>query len=329
MEASFTEARKKAPSILFIDELDAFGNRAETRGDNHSYEVKAIDGLLEMMDGIDDREGVVLIGACNHPHLIDPAILRSGRMDRHIAIPLPDEEARAAIHRMHLRGDLSGEDYIEFARETEGLTGADIERIVRQARRIARRERRGLTADDVRAVLPRKLTLPPDALHANAVHEIGHAVVGVALGMTLHDVSIQPSLRLRNSAQPLGGARFSNDVWLRRTKTHFLDTLALYMGGIAAEELFLGEHDDGSTSIEGSDLYEATKIAIALERSYGMGHRLASYGKIDERRFDEIKHSDPILMGAGRHASSPATCSSEGNSGAAPSSLRLAPGRTL
>jgi cell division protease FtsH len=161
MLRAFDDARSHAPSILFIDEIDAFGSRDGKNGDNDGYVRQTINGLLEQLDGSFDREGVVVIGACNHSHFLDPAIVRAGRLDHHIRIPLPDTEARAGILRMHLRGDLPAEDFIEFSSETEGLSGADLAKIVREARRVARRERRGLVADDVRRVLPRKFMIRP------------------------------------------------------------------------------------------------------------------------------------------------------------------------
>ncbi len=296
MHHSFEDARKQAPAILFIDELDAFGDRLNINDRNRAYEVKTINALLEHLDGLEGREGVVVVGACNHPGLIDPAILRSGRLDRHVRIPLPDREAREAIARMHLRGDLSGEDFLEFSSETEGLTGADIARIIREARRIARRGRRAITADDIRATLPQKYRLPPENVRANAIHEIGHAVVGTALGMTLVTVAIKDSMAIGRGIQAVGGAVFLRPTWPRRTKEYYLDQIALCMSGMAAENVFLGSHDDGVAGGEGADLHEATKIAVAMERQFGMGDMLAAYAEMENRSLHEITHMDPHLM---------------------------------
>lgn len=296
MHQSFEDARKQAPAILFIDELDAFGDRLNINDRNRAYEVKTINALLEHLDGLEGREGVVVVGACNHPGLIDPAILRSGRLDRHVRIPLSDQAARESIARMHLRGDLSAEDFLEFSNETEGLTGADIARIIREARRIARRERRAISADDIRATLPQKYQLPPENVRANAIHEIGHAVVGTALGMTLVTVVIKDSMAIGRGMQSVGGAVFLRPTWPRRTKDYYLDQIALCMSGMAAEIAFLGSHDDGAAGGEGADLHEATKIAVAMERDYGMGGKLAAYGHTDDRRLNDIKHMDPHLM---------------------------------
>lgn len=289
MLKSFQDARQQAPCILFIDEIDSFGSRDGKNGDNDNYVRQVINGLLEQLDGSLDREGVVVIGACNHPHFLDPAIVRAGRLDHHIRIPLPDAEARAGILRTHLRGDLPAEDFIQFSDETDGLSGADLAKIIREARRVARQERRGMTAEDVRRVLPKKHMVPMASLRANAVHEIGHAVVGVALGMKLEIVSIRDSARLTGGRQVLGGAQFAHPGLERRTKRHYLDRVAVFMAGIAAETLMLGDHDDGSGGGAGSDLHEATNIVITMEQALGMGKHLASFGQGDTDQIEATK----------------------------------------
>jgi cell division protease FtsH len=296
MIGSFEEAKKRAPSVLFIDELDSFGDRMNARDDNQAYEIKAINGLLECLDGAQARDGVVVVGACNNADLIDSAILRSGRLDKHVRIELPDTEARTAILRMHLQGDLAGVDLSEFAHETEGATGADIARMIRDARRLARRQWRSVLREDMRAVMPMSVSIPTENLLSNAIHEIGHAVVGIELGLDLTRVTISSTARITSNVQALGGARFAAQPWARRTRQHYLDHIALYMAGIAAEGIFLGQHDDGASGGEGSDLHRATRIAIDMERSHGMGEHLASYGEVGDRRLDEIKHLDGRLM---------------------------------
>ncbi|MBO9124963.1 MULTISPECIES: AAA family ATPase [unclassified Rhizobium] len=296
MRASFAEAKMRAPAILFIDELDAFGDRDTLDSDNSSYDIKAINGLLEQLDGLEAREGVVVVGACNYPDRIDPAILRPGRLDRHIRIPLPDPDARAAIFRMHLRQELSTNDHRALAEATDGLAGAAIQQIVRDARRSARRRRTSLTVDDVFRYVPPVVVLPKDVVRLNAIHEIGHAVVGAVLGMELSKVSVVSSLRLGQSKQHVGQAVFARRVWERRTKQHYLDIIAMTMAGMAAEQLLLGCWDDGSTGGAGSDLHEATKLAIALERSCGMGKNLASYGPVNDGGADDLRNADATLM---------------------------------
>ncbi|NTE82170.1 AAA family ATPase [Agrobacterium tumefaciens] len=281
MQKSFKEAKDAAPAILFIDEIDAFGSRDDAEGNNASYDIKAINGLLEQLDGIDAREGVIVVAACNHPKIVDAAILRAGRLDRHVEISLPDQHAREAIFKMHLHDGLGVDDYHEFAAATAGLSGADIQRIVRNARRSARRRREPITRTDVLLHLPFMADIPPRVLRASAVHEIGHAVVGAVLGMELVKVAIVGRIRIDEKLQTLGHARFRRDPWTRRTKQHYLDLIAMSLAGMAAEQVFLGGHDDGAAGNEGSDLFEATKTAMALERSYGMGTKLASYSDLN------------------------------------------------
>ncbi|CAN7291821.1 AAA family ATPase [Pararhizobium sp. LjRoot235] len=296
MQRSFKEARDAAPAILFIDEIDAFGSRDDAQGSNASYDIKAINGLLEQLDGIEGREGVIVVAACNHPKMVDAAVLRAGRLDRHVVISPPDQHAREAIFRMHLHDSLGVEDYRDFAAATSGLSGAEIEKITRNARRSARRRRGPITRGDVILHLPFMADIPPNILKASAVHEIGHAVVGVALGMDLVKVAIAGRIRVDDSVQSLGQARFRRGTWIRKTKEHYLDLIAMTMAGMAAEEVFLGGHDDGVAGNDGSDLFEATKTAIALERSYGMGEKLASYGDLSRRHLEGFGHLDPMLL---------------------------------
>lgn len=295
MIRSFDSARAQAPSILFIDELDAFGDRADEH-QNRSYDVKAINGLLECLDGSLGREGVVVVAACNNPDLIDPAILRSGRLDRHIVIGLPDTPARKAIFRMHAAGELADEELDVAAATTSGLSGADIARIVREARRTARKDRRPLAMADLQSALPRFVQVSDEQLRAAAIHEIGHAVVGTVVGLHLSYVAVSPVIPESGTAHFLGGAYFETDRWKRRTLQHYYDLIALHMAGMAAEELFLGFRDDGSSGHEGSDLEQATRVAIEIERLHGFGSRLASYGQVDERVSKSLRHSDAALM---------------------------------
>jgi ATP-dependent Zn protease len=296
MQQGFKEAKQSAPAILFIDEIDAFGSRNDATGSNASYDIKAIDGLLEQLDGIEGREGVIVVGASNHPEKVDTAIIRSGRLDRHVRIPLPDLQARAAIFRLHLHASLTEEDYLTFAELTEGASGADIQRAVRNARRRARTLRRPITSADVRIHLPTSVRIPLEALRINAVHEMGHAIVGTILGMQLIGVEISTNIMPTAGNQSLGKAIFERQTWARRNKDHYLDLIAMTLAGMAAEEVLLGSHDDGSSGGRGSDLHDATRIAIAIERSHGMGRGLASFGDLYDHPINEISQMDPGLL---------------------------------
>ncbi|MBY5732191.1 AAA family ATPase [Rhizobium leguminosarum] len=296
MQRSFQDSKKNAPAILFIDEIDAFGSRDSVSTQNESYDTKAINGLLEQLDGLEGREGVIVVAATNNPHKIDAAILRSGRLDRQVRIPLPDLKARAAIFRMHLRDAFDEGRCQSFAELSDGASGADIQKIVRNARRRARGLRRPVTMADVLLHLPIPVQIPPETLRVNAVHEIGHAIVGVALGMELISVEISARILLTTQNQPVGKATFGRRSWARRTKAHYLDAIAMGLGGMAAEQLLLGCHDDGVAGGRGSDLYDATRTAILLDRSFGMGDGLASLGDISDAPILDISRMDRSVL---------------------------------
>jgi cell division protease FtsH len=134
MKDDFTLAKKHAPCILFIDEIEAVGSR-ETGGNNQRWYTAVITALNEQLQGICSREGVVVVAATNYPDRIDPALLRAGRLDTSIAIPMPNAEDLRGIVRFHLRGDLANADLGALAVALAGSTGAHVERIVRIARR--------------------------------------------------------------------------------------------------------------------------------------------------------------------------------------------------
>lgn len=296
MRANFAEAKKLAPAILFIDELDSFGDRNDgSDNQNQSYDTKAINGFLECLDGSQDRDGVVVVAACNFPDRIDAAILRSGRLDRHIRIELPNAEAREAILRFHLRGDLALEDITEFALASVGATGADIARLIRDARRLARRKKRPMLQQDLRAVMPKSEVIPPENLHSNAIHEVGHAIVGVALGLELRHVTISPVVRLTSDVQGLGGANFAARPWERRTRQYYLNMIAVYVAGSVAEDIFLGSHDDGWAIGEASDLQQATRLAIDMELVLGLGDHLFAHSKDIDRDMEGFRPVDQSI----------------------------------
>ena len=143
------------------------------------------------------------------------------------------------------------DDYHDFAAATAGLSGVDIQKIARNARRSARRRREPITRTDVLLHLPFMADIPPRVLRASAVHDIGHAVVGAVLGMDLVKVAIVGRIRIDEKLQTLGHARFRRDSWIRRTKQHYLDLIAMSLAGMAAEQVFLGGHNDGAAGNEG------------------------------------------------------------------------------
>lgn len=149
MRKSFAEAREQAPAILFIDELDSFPNRVKASQEHGAYLRGVVNGLLAELDGAQGREGVVVIGATNDASIIDPAITRAGRLDRTITVGLPCVRGRADILRVHLGAELPGEDLWQVARIGEGISGADLEKAVREARRAARAAKREVMVGDL------------------------------------------------------------------------------------------------------------------------------------------------------------------------------------
>ncbi|MDR6632588.1 AAA+ superfamily predicted ATPase [Phyllobacterium sp. 1468] len=275
MHGAFAEAIAKAPSILFIDEIDAIGNREKFSGDNAQYQTEVVAALLECLDGAQSREGVVVVAACNFPEMIDPALKRSGRLDRHLCIPLPDSAGREGMLRWHLNGSLLREDLGPAVNRTEGWTGADLEQLVRQARRKARRLKRELTIDDLTDGLPERFPLPAEQLYRSAVHECGHAIVGMALGFDVLSVSIVSHIVLSTDKPQYGGmTQFGRmQTWEGRRDQHFA-TIARVLGGTAAEQVILGSRAAGAGGQPLSDLHTATLLAARLEASYGLGQQL-------------------------------------------------------
>ncbi|TGS46274.1 MULTISPECIES: AAA family ATPase [unclassified Mesorhizobium] len=277
MRAAFDEANRNAPSILFLDEIDAVGDREKLSGHNAQYSSEVVAALLECIDGAEGREGVVIVGACNHPHRLDAALVRAGRLDRHVRIPLPDLKGREGILRWHLQGLLVDMDLSGVASRTEGWSGASLEQLVRQARRRARRERRGLVLDDIAAELPVLVSLPEEMRRRFAVHEAGHALVCIAIGAAeIVRVSIIDTFDVTaGRVQDGGGVTLKEEGLRERTPAQFLDRIALVLGGLAAEEVLLGAKSAGGGGVRGSDLHNATLSALTFEASYGLGESLA------------------------------------------------------
>jgi len=262
MRACFQQAIDHAPSILFIDEVDGFVDRDSLNGNGHEYWRQVTNALLELLDGVEGREGVVVVGACNNPAKVDPAIIRSGRLDRSIEIPLPDTGALSGILRYHLGNELDGEDLTPIARMSQGSTGADVERWVRGARRRARKEKRPLTIEDLRAETGPVL---PDYVLKNrevtAVHEIGHAIL-----CELAWPGIVEEVRLLD--RPVNGVwgwtKLKTAVPMS-SKEDVQKHLACLLGGRAAELIVIGEAMAGTASGQESDIGRATMLAAIAE----------------------------------------------------------------
>jgi cell division protease FtsH len=260
---AFAEARQNSPSILFIDEIDTIPARGTGKW-NDDWWVSITNTLLECLDGFEPREGVVVIAACNDAARLDPALVRAGRLDRHIAIPLPDMPALMGIFRAHLGAELEGADLRAVALAARGHTGADVERWVRQARRVARTAARALDlADLLDAVRGGEPEWPADVRRRVAYHESGHAVALLALGIA------EPKALSIGA----GGGLAESDLGeiQAQTRPHLEKYLVALLAGRAAEQLVFGEATAGAGGSENSDLARATQLATRLETTYGLG----------------------------------------------------------
>lgn len=295
MRKSFREAAREAPSVLLVDEADSFGDRAKFSENHVDYSTQVVNALLELLDGAQGREGVVVIACTNQPERMDPALRRPGRLDRHVVIELPDRGARSAILKMHL-GDveLSSDDIEAIAVATEGCSGALLRQYATTARRTARRERRPVVASDLIEVVPEIQRLDKSELRAISVHEAGHAVVGheLAIGEVLHVI-----------AKTKGGERSNCHgcvEWRRkklqlRERQSYLDEIAMLLGGVAAEKIILNQRYDGAGGSQGSDLQRAAELATYMIATLGMGDTL-SYADISSvDGLGKLRREDPLL----------------------------------
>ena len=277
MREVFADAERDAPCIVFIDEIDAVGDRNQPAGDNGPYIRAAINGLLEVLDGSDGREGVVVIAATNDVSVVDPAILRPGRLERVFPVGLPDASERRAILVFHLAPYAPPEDLEWFDDVSEGMSGADIEIVARDAKRLARRSGSDLMSEQVRTSMPAMRRIEGEELRRNAIHEVGHAVVGMRLGVrTMVSVSISDFVLLGSSSRSVGQTRFESPRGVPRGRQELLDEIAMLTAGIAAEEVILASFVDGAGGLEGSDLVAATDLATIVHCQLGMGYTMTS-----------------------------------------------------
>ncbi|MBB2817299.1 UNVERIFIED_ORG: ATP-dependent Zn protease [Rhizobium esperanzae] len=302
MRGAFAEAAERAPSILFIDEIDSFGSRSKRESDNARYMRFAINGLLECLDPR-KREGVVVIGATNDWDTLDPAIVRSGRLGRRLEIPLPNAEDRIAILIQIADAVPTVDEEEVLADLTDGMTGADIEEVVRKARRKARISNTHFTVKTVLSCFPPIVVLSEAYRRSVAVHEAGHALVAAVLGYAkVRSISVRKLMPAGGSGS-LGVTSYGLPALERRTRDFHLGTIATLLGGMAAERVVYGDHSDGSGGAPSSDLAEATDIATSLVASHGMGSSLvvdpvAAFGNYSGMRNQKpylLKEIDDIL----------------------------------
>ncbi|MEU5301051.1 ATP-dependent zinc metalloprotease FtsH [Streptomyces noursei] len=279
----FDEARKRAPSIIFIDEIDAVGSRrGGIRLGGNDEREQTLNQLLAEMDGFDQSSGIVVLAATNRPEALDPALLRPGRFDRHVTVPLPNQAERAAILAVHARGKKPGPDvdWDVVARATPGFSGADLANLLNEAAiHAVRAGNTVISAQDLddardRVLLGRRESsnaLLPEERHAVAVHESGHALVAALCEHAdpVAKVTILPSGPVLGATEQLPEAE--RHLY---TEGYLNDLLAVRLGGRAAELVIFGEGSTGAAD----DLAGATQIAGRMVRDFGLSAALGPIG---------------------------------------------------
>jgi ATP-dependent Zn protease len=280
MRTSFTQAAEQAPALVFIDELDAFGDRTRAPDQNTAYTDFIVTALLDLMDGFDGREGVVIMGATNHIWKIDAAIRRPGRFDTVLKLEQPNVETMPQALRWQLGADLPDSDLSGIAKAALGLSGADVAALVRSARATARSARRPLCeADLTDAITALRPPLPPALRWRVAIHEAGHAIVATATS------GARPRLLTIESE---GGGMHARAAASANTRAVLETRIAIALAGHAAETMILGAPSGGSGGGEESDLAFATQIAAMIEESLGLGETLV-YLSPDDRAKDRLR----------------------------------------
>ena len=276
----FEQAKKNAPCIIFIDEIDAVGRqRGAGLGGGHDEREQTLNQLLVEMDGFEGNDGVIVIAATNRPDVLDPALLRPGRFDRQVHVPLPDIRGREAILKVHMRKVPldSDVDAAIIARGTPGFSGADLANLINEAALFAARASRRkvsmeqfeLAKDKVIMGAERRSIVMPEQERLNsAYHESGHTVVAKALADRtdpVHKVTIIPRGRALGVTMQLPEEdRYSHN------REHLLARIAVLMGGRIAEEVFMDQMTTGAAN----DFEQATGLAQNMVQRWGMSDHL-------------------------------------------------------
>lgn len=237
---------------------------------------------------------MVVVGATNHPELIDPAIRRAGRLDRHLHIPLPDQEAREGILRHHLRNDLCDNQLGDVPRIMDGMTGADIEQLVRNARRAARTSRRVMNMGDLFDSLPPPLRMSDELFRRICVHEAGHVVVGIALAPESGSVPTRAIVAREVRGAAANQTEFSHIEGFDRTRPSYLALATTMLAGMAAEEVVLGSCGDTCGGAPHSDLAQAASLVAKLELALGLGDALLTIATPSPEAIAQRLEFDPI-----------------------------------
>ena len=275
----FDNAKKSAPCIVFIDEIDAVGRqRGAGLGGGHDEREQTLNQLLVEMDGFSANEGIIMIAATNRPDILDPALLRPGRFDRQIVVDRPDIKGRTEILKVHVKGKPVGDDVSldVIAQRTPGFTGADLSNLVNEAALLtARRDKKVINMAEMEEAAERVIMGPERKSRVisdkekrlTAYHEGGHTIVGMLLDNTdpVHKVTIIPRGRA-------GGYTLSlpKEDKYYATRSEMLDELKVLLGGRVAEALVLKEISSGASN----DLQRATQLARQMICEYGMSDNI-------------------------------------------------------
>ncbi len=290
----FADARKNAPCIIFIDEIDAVGrHRGVGTSGGHEEREQTLNQLLVEMDGFDGKEGVIIIAATNRPDVLDKALLRPGRFDRQIEVPYPDIQGREKILEVHMRGKPIGADVdVQYiARGTPGFSGADLANLVNEAALLsARRNKLKITLrefEDARDKVMmgaerRTLAMTDEEKEMTAYHEAGHAIVGLNMqgSLPIHKATIIPRGRALGMVQYM-----PERDQISQSRQEMIARMAMAMGGRAAEEIKFGY--DKVTSGASSDIEQVTRIATAMVTEWGLSDEVGpiAYKDTEQQSF--------------------------------------------
>ncbi len=272
----FKEAKRNAPCLIFIDEIDAVGRQRGTGlGGGHDEREQTLNQLLTEMDGFGENEGIIIIAATNRPDVLDPALLRPGRFDRQVTVSLPDANEREAILKVHAKNKIIDKsvNLANLSLRTPGFSGADLENLLNEAALLAvRRNKNAITMDEIDEATDRVLLGPAKTTRKItdkekklvSLHEAGHAVIGLKLedAQEVHKITIIP----RGMAGGYTMMLPKEEKIAVHTKDELLAQITGLLGGRVSEEMFLNEISTGASD----DIKRATKIARSMVTEYGM-----------------------------------------------------------